>query len=137
MAPISAGPFWYDLDRSVPTVCPHQFRCSFVTRDNAHVIDQGADSDMDVFTVKSVLQKLDDVVTNGVLGIEAFCPSEQLSSVDSCLLDGETDPVSFPSAVSRLPRLTCLKVKPRWIGSLDAGMSDPISVKKASTESAM
>jgi hypothetical protein len=32
---------------------------------------------------------------------------------------------------------TYLNVKPRWMGSLEAGMSDPISVKKASTESAM
>ena len=30
-----------------------------------------------------------------------------------------------------------LKVKPRWMGSLDAGAWVPISVKNASTESAM
>jgi hypothetical protein len=36
-----------------------------------------------------------------------------------------------------LEETTYLKVKPRWIGSLEAGISDPISVKKASTESAM
>jgi hypothetical protein len=39
--------------------------------------------------------------------------------------------------VERKDQLTHLKVKPRWRGSCEFDISEPISVRKASTESAM
>jgi hypothetical protein len=56
-----------------------------------HVVDKSAAPDVDVFTVKSVLKELDDIMSNSILGCESLCPSQQLSGINSSLFDGETD----------------------------------------------
>jgi hypothetical protein len=54
-----------------------------------HIVDESAASDVDVFAVKRILEKSDNIMTNGVFGIETLRPSQELSSVDSRLLDRE------------------------------------------------
>lgn len=90
---------------------------------------------MNVFAVESVLEQLDDVVPYRVLGIEPLCPRQKLARIDSGLLDREAG-VSL-NRRELFARGTYLKVNPRCMGSLVFLMSDPMSVKKASTESAM
>jgi len=55
-----------------------------------HIIDQGATPDVNVFTVKSVLKELDNIVSNGILGCESLCPCQEFSGVNGSLLDWET-----------------------------------------------
>lgn len=54
------------------------------------VVDESGTPDVDVLAVESVLQELDDVVTDGVLASESLGPGEELSLVQGGLLDGET-----------------------------------------------
>ena len=54
------------------------------------VVDEGGTPNRDVLAVEGVLQELDDVVTDGVLGSKSLGPGEKLSLVQSGLLDGET-----------------------------------------------
>lgn len=103
---------------------------------SAHVIDERAASDVNVFSVERVLQEPNDVVSYGVLRCESLCPGQELSSIDSSLFHRETIHQQGPSS-SACALCTHLKVKPRCMGSFVFLMSDPISVKKASTESAM
>lgn len=56
----------------------------------AYVIDQSAAPDLDVLGVEGILQKLYDVVTDGVLAVESLGPGEELSLVKCGLLNGET-----------------------------------------------
>lgn len=44
---------------------------------------------MQVFPVKGVLKKFDDVIADGVLGSETFGPSENHTLVEGGLFDGE------------------------------------------------
>ena len=52
------------------------------------VIDERIDADLYVFSVQAALEQLDDVFSRCVWAVEAFCPEEQLASVDGCLLHG-------------------------------------------------
>lgn len=44
---------------------------------------------MQVFPVKGVLKKFDDVIADGVLGSETFGPGENHTLVEGGLFDGE------------------------------------------------
>lgn len=77
---------------------------------------------MDVFTVESILQKLDDIVPNGVLGCESLCPGQQFSGVNSSLLDWETIPVSLYSSAKPFEDIPECETQVDWlIGSGDIG----------------
>lgn len=58
--------------------------------DRTYVIDQSTTPDVNVFTVKSVLKELDNIVSNGILGCESLCPRQEFSGVNGSLLDWET-----------------------------------------------
>lgn len=100
MAPISAGPFWYERDRSVPTVCGSAV-CPDVYSSNTrlerpacspkgtHIIDQRTAAHVHVLAVERVLEQAHDVVADGVLGSESLRPRQELASVERSLLDGE------------------------------------------------
>lgn len=96
---------------------------------------------MDVFSVKGVLEELDDVVSDGVFRGEALGPGQDLSRGQRSLLDREAEsrmldinPSSLPGK-ERQGERAHEKVKPRWISS--PAVAVPISVKNASTDSAM
>lgn len=58
---------------------------------------------MDVLLVERILEELDDVVANGVLGSKALRPCEELAGVDGCLLDGETAQGQYYPVESKAP----------------------------------
>jgi hypothetical protein len=57
---------------------------------STYVVDEGAAPDLDVLGVESILQELDDILTDGVLAVEPLGPGKKLSLVKCGLLDGET-----------------------------------------------
>jgi len=83
-----------------------------------------------MLSVKGVLQQSNDVVANSVLSVEAFGPSEKFTGIDGGLLNGK-------AYVSLERFLFYLNVNPKCIGSLVFLMSEPMSVRNASTESAI
>jgi len=109
----------------------------------SYIVDESAASDVDVFPVERILEKPYDILTNSVLRFESLGPGEEFTGINGCLLDGEAK--QCHSAILLLVEVGAqwqlkgpshLNVKPRCKGSWEA-ISDPISVKKASTESAM
>jgi hypothetical protein len=57
----------------------------------AHIVDEGYTSDMQVFSIECILQQLYHIIADSVLGREALGPREDLTLVQSCLLDRETE----------------------------------------------
>lgn len=95
MEPMSAGPFWYERESRVPTVwmsaSDHTLMPSSLRKVAAtHVIHKRTAADVHVLAVKSILEEANDVVADSVLGGETLRPRQELTRVESGLLDGET-----------------------------------------------
>ena len=57
----------------------------------AYIVHKGHTLDVKVLAVKRILEQLDDIIADGVLGREAFCPCEDLALVQGSLFYGETE----------------------------------------------
>lgn len=56
----------------------------------SYIVNQSSALDVQVLPVKSVLEQSDDIVSDGVLGRETFCPCQEKTFVECRLLDRET-----------------------------------------------
>ena len=57
---------------------------------STHVVDECNTLDVQMLAVEGVLQELDDVLADRVLGSKAFCPCKKEALVECSLLDRET-----------------------------------------------
>jgi hypothetical protein len=71
-------------------VCPRSDGDQLIihmSNNNTYVVDQGYTFDMHMLSIKSVLEKSDNIMSNGILGGEAFGPRQNLARAKSSLLD--------------------------------------------------
>ena len=81
----------YARESNAPTVCEDEQTSPLTRLEPTHIVDQSNTPHVEMFTVECILKELDYIIANGILSREAFRPCQDFSSVQSSLLDRETE----------------------------------------------